>query len=223
MVRKEDEQNGPDRRRRGYGKKLQCRGTRDVSVECMHAYYYWLSENNEDEWVMALKRFFWTAAWVAIFGPVLIPLSFMLGWIILFFPSTKPDIDHIYGLHDDVMTSIWYIIVASTAMTVEPFFFMVTQITTLGGSDLRDFAIIYMNNTEAFIYFMVTSLWLLSIYVYCTVWFGVTWWFYGIIMSVKLLAFVLDDDGIKGRGGRREYSPGGRGGRQEWRGRDQMS
>lgn len=218
-VRAEDDKYGPKRRKRGYDKKMSCKGTRDVSAECINAYYYWLSENNEWEWVMALKRWFWTKAWLAIFGPVLVPLAFSMGWIILLFPGAKPDIDDLPSWRDKPITSAWYLLVASTAMTVEPTLFMLTQLFTWGESDLRDFAIIYMDNVEAFIYFMVTTVWMISDYVPSTIWLGVTWWIYGLIISVKVFAYVLDDDGIKGHGGRREYSSGGRGGRAGWKGK----
>ena len=99
---------------------------------------------------------------------------------------------------------------------------MIMQVITLGESDLRDLAIIYMSKLEAFVYFMLAGVWMLSNYVLSTCLFGVLFPAYLTIMGVKWLVYVLDDDGIRGHGGRREYSSGGRGGRQEWRGRDKI-
>lgn len=81
-----DGRRGPPRRYRGKGKKMWCKGKRDMTSECINSWYSKLDDNNEKEWAMTLKSTFWILAYLAWFGPLLIPASWWMGWIILFFP-----------------------------------------------------------------------------------------------------------------------------------------
>ena len=40
---------------KGKGKKLHCKGDDDMSAECINTFFSELAENNEWEWVMAMK------------------------------------------------------------------------------------------------------------------------------------------------------------------------
>lgn len=80
---------------------------RDMSEECINAYYYRLSSNNEVELVMALRKMWWNTAYLAIFGPFLIPVSFLMGWILLAFPEAKPDISTLPNRREQPITSFW--------------------------------------------------------------------------------------------------------------------
>lgn len=94
-------------------------------------------------------------------------------------------------------------------MTSEPALFFMTQLLTWGESDLRDFAIIYMSNEEAFTYYIINTIWLCIQYIPSLFWVSIFWWAYGLEMCVSFFMFLFNDDGPdgRGRGGR------GRGGR----------
>lgn len=180
-----------------------------MSEECINSYYYSMSLNNEWEWVVALYHDWWAQAWLAMMGPVLIPLSWIITLVIVLIPDAKPDINQLPTWREQPITSAWYVLVSSTAMTAEPALFYMTQLFTWGGSDLRDFAIIYMSNEEAFIYMVIVSLWLMIAYLPAVAWVAMFWWAYMLEMVITFFMVILNDDGPNGNGRRR----GGRGGR----------
>lgn len=151
---------------------------------------------------MALKKGWWVKPWLAIFGPVLIPMAFFMGIIMFLFPEAKPDIDYLPNMREKPITSMWYLAVATTAMTAEPGLFMLTQIATWGQSDLRDFAIIYMSSEEAMIYMMLVTAWLTIDWLPSVAWMAMFWWVYGIQVCLKFIFALFkggDKDGKRGR------------------------
>lgn len=191
---------------------LECRGPADMSEECINSYYYQLSLNNEWEWVIALYHDWWAQAWLALMGPILIPLSFIITWVILLIPDAKPDIDQMPSWREQPITSVWYILVSTTAMTAEPALFFMTQLFTWGNSDLRDFAIIYMSTEEAFIYYIINTIWLCMAYLPALAWVAMFWWAYMLEMCITFFMVILDDDGPDGNGRGRGGRGRGRGG-----------
>lgn len=114
----------------------------------------------------------------------------------------KPDIDFIPDKDEKPMTAWWNMMVVSTAMVGQPMFFFITQLLTWGESDLRDFAVIYMDNVEAFIYFMMNTIVMSMMFPFSVAWFMMTWWIYGIYMGFKTVKWLLaDKDGYKGKYG----------------------
>jgi len=183
-------------------------GKHDMSAACINSYFTELAENNEWEWVMAIKSMWWTKAFLAIFGPITIPWAFIVGWVILLFPETKPDIMTIdeYSYEEYPITSMWYMSVSATAMLSSAGLFMFTQLFTWGESDLRDFAIIYMDSTEAFLYFMINTVWQSMMYIPAMMWFSCTFWIYGLQMMWKVvMMFISWDDEWDGRRGKGRY------------------
>lgn len=80
---------------------------------------------------------------------------------------------------------------------------MFTQLFTWGESDLRDFAIIYMDSTETFLYFMINTFWQSMMYIPAMMWFSCTFWIYGLEIMWKVLSMFIDwDDEWEGRKGR---------------------
>lgn len=126
-------------------------------------------------------------------------------------PDAKPDIDQLPSWREQPITSAWYVLVSTTAMTSEPALFFMTQLLTWGESDLRDFAIIYMSNEEAFTYYIINTIWLTIQYIPSLFWVSIFWWAYGLEMCVSLFVILFNDDGPDGRG--RGGNRGGRGGR----------
>lgn len=88
-------------------------------------------------------------------------------------------------------------------MVSEPYLYLLTQLLTWGQSDLRDFAIIYMNNFEAFIYFMINTITMSFMWIPAMLWMCFTFWIYGLQIAWKSVRYLLNDDGPRrGRGGR---------------------
>lgn len=193
-----DDGKGPKRRYKGKGKFLGCRGHRDMSAECINSYYYKLSENNEWEWVMALGKAWWGLFWLAFGGPLIIPTCFMMGWIVLFFPYAKPDIDRLPDWRIQPITTGVQIFATLSAMTAEPGLFFLTQFLSWGESDLRDFALIYMTSEEAFMYFMIATVFLSMLYLPSISWMAMFWWVYYAQFAwkgIKMIFNLFDDDG----------------------------
>lgn len=143
---------------------------------------------------------FWMTGYLALFGALLIPASFLMGWIMLFFPESKPDILNIPNKKEDPMAVAWNMLVISTGMISEPILFMMTQLLTWGQSDLRDFALIYMDAEEAFIYFMINTVFMTMQFPFAVVWMAGTFWIYGIIICWKSIKWIFSDG--PGRGGK---------------------
>ena len=187
-------------------KQLHCHGKRDMSAACINTYFTELANNNEWEWVMAIKSMWWTKAILAIFGPITIPWAFIAGWVILLFPGTKPDIDTIdeYSWEEYPITSMWQMSVSAIGMLSTAGLFMFTQLFTWGESDLRDFAIIYMDSTEAFLYLMINTFWQSMMYIPAMMWFSCTFWIYGLEIMFKVFMMFIDwdDDWKEERRGR---------------------
>jgi len=148
-----------------------------MSAECINSYYYKLSENNEWEWVMALGKAWWGLFWLAFGGPLIIPTCFMMGWIVLFFPYPNQILtDSQTGeFSQSQLLCKFSLLLAPTA---EPGLFFLTQFLSWGESDLRDFALIYMTNEEAFIYFMIATVFLSMMYLPSISWMAMWWWVY---------------------------------------------
>jgi len=76
-----------------------------------------------------------------------------MGTFQLFFNDFKPDIDNApWRDNERPIKSKFYQYFTYSTQMCEPNFFFLSQILTLGESDLRDFSITYMDNFEAFIY-----------------------------------------------------------------------
>lgn len=129
----------------------------------------------------------WTKAVLALFGCFTIPASFLVGWVLLLFPESKPDIDTIDEIswEEKPISSMWMMMVSCLSMLSTSGMFMFTQLFTWGESDLRDFAIIYMDSTEAFLYMMLNTFWQSMMFVPAMMWFSMTFWIYGLQMMMK--------------------------------------
>lgn len=189
---------------------MRCENEFDVSPMCLNKFYFRLagSENNEKEWIYAFDHLWWTQAWLALLGPILIPASWWMAWIILIFPDTKPDIDDVRDLKDQPLTEFWFKFVVMVSRTSESGLFFLVQLLTWGDSDLRDLAIIYMDSFEAFLYMIINTFWMQISFPGAVIWFMWTWWLYAIVWIVQLFvgSGPEDEGGMGGRGG------GGQGG-----------
>lgn len=90
---------------------MKCDGAYDVKPYCLNKHYQRMSENNEQEWAYALEHLWWTQPWLAMFGPFLIPMSWMFSWMFLIFPGTKPDIDTAMDLKGKPFSKFWFTMV----------------------------------------------------------------------------------------------------------------
>ena len=83
-------------------------------------------------------------------------------------------------------------------MTAEPGLFFLTQFLSWGESDLRDFALIYMTSEEAFMYFMIATVFLSMLYLPSISWMAMFWWVYYAQFAwkgIKMIFNLFDDDG----------------------------
>jgi len=133
---------------------MYCKYEREGdSVECLDNYYNVLDNNNEYEWVWALQKWWWNQLRIAWYWWLFIPMAAIMGVVQLLVPNLKPDVDNAPWRDNERPISTWFYINYSYVSQIsEPNFFFLTQILTMGDSDLRDFSIIYMTNFEAFIY-----------------------------------------------------------------------
>jgi len=186
---------------------MYCKNSFDSSVDCLNSYYTKLDENNEIEWSISLKKWWWNQMKIAWFGWLFIPMAGFFGVMQLIFPDLKPDIDNApWRDRETPLRSNWYKYYTYVSQISEPNLFFFTQILTLGESDLRDFSIIYMNNFEAFIYSIINQLDILTSYPYAILHTTI----FGPVYAVQLIIWLFKGffgDNKGGRGGR-----GGQGG-----------
>lgn len=151
---------GKGRRRGKKGnKRMRCMNLNDNSVDCLNAYYSRLDNNNEVEWVVAMKMWWWNQFRLGLFWWVFIPVSAWAGFLQLLWPNLKPDVDNApWRDEDKPLTTSWYALYTMTTQISEPNLFFWSQLFTFGDSDLRDFAIIYMTPVEAWIYSIVNHI-----------------------------------------------------------------
>jgi len=111
------------------------------------------------------------------------------------------------------MSSFWFGYMTFVSQMGEPNLFFLTQIFTLGGSDLRDFSIVYMSEIEAFLYFTINTIDMSFGYPYAVLHTGAFGLIYFIMGVVEVFNMFYESDDKKG-------GKGGKGGKGKYMNKD---
>lgn len=184
-----------------------------MSPECIEAFYDHLDTNNHLEWSIWLNEFFANQLFTAIFGLLVLIEAPFIAIFVTLVPEAKPDIRQAPWDNIPYLEGLWYWHISSNAWMMQTTAYFWSQVFTWGGSNLRDFQLIYMTNWEAGLYFFTEFLVLPIQIPFAIFWVCWTWWMYviWIIYEVFLMFNHFDfeekteeDLGIKEKPRRRQ-------------------
>lgn len=132
----------------------------EMNADCVDKFWDKLDDNNELEWWYALKDWWMMQPYLAFFGPFMISAAWMYALAVLIWPESKPSLENgpWIKFEEQPMTSMWNMYMFWTAQTSIPAVFAWSQLFTWGESNMSDFSIMYMDSTEAFLYFLLNAL-----------------------------------------------------------------
>jgi hypothetical protein len=149
-------------------------------VDCLVAWYGALEYENELEWWIAVQTWFWNQITIAFAGSAFSGFAFLIGLIFWIGPSRIPDEEKLSG-EIGFFRTLWLLMVGWTAQLIKPEMFLMSQffaIFTDDDTDLKDFALLFMDQDEAVLYFMITAFALPWMQVESFVFVNVFWFLY---------------------------------------------
>lgn len=159
--------------------EMYCEYEGSLEPECIDAYYGALDKENWLEWWIMLGAYFQNQPIIALFGLPLSAWAAFCSFYFLIWPDRAPSIADAPWDHVPLFfRGIIIILVTWTAGIVKPNFFFLTQVLTLGASDMSDLELIYMKGYEPSLYFALEAISLpwLQLPAFMTVF--TFWWLY---------------------------------------------
>lgn len=131
-----------------------------MAPECIDSWYAALERENWLEWSLSIRKWYSNQPWIAIFGGWFSLLSLWYAFDLIIWPNKIPNIND--APWDQLsfwrMLDLWGMI--GTANLVQPNWFFISQLFTLGESDLSDIELMYMTPVEGAMFFLLESIYL---------------------------------------------------------------
>ena len=106
-----------------------CKGRKDFDTECFQSWYGALGEENDLEWLIAVKMWFYNQPIIAFFGSYFSEFAFILAIYFMLSPVHVPDTDMADVDEDDsflLVRALWLIAIGFTSNLIKPEMFFIT-------------------------------------------------------------------------------------------------